>query len=127
MISKIMDEIHKRLSGFKSGNLSSTTMKLITLALITLIFTSCAHRTKTVTPNEIVCYGTDPLYHTLYKGSDEEYHYFRYSKGKVFGFWKVKRDELELSETFSRNSNQKRFVERDESGRLKLMSFKKVQ
>ena len=100
-------------------------MKLITLILTTLIIASCVHGTKTVKPSEVICYGVDPLYHTVYIGSDKNHHYFRYAKGKVNGSWKVKKEDLVLSETFSTNSGSKQFVERNKSGQLVLVNFKK--
>jgi hypothetical protein len=39
-------------------------------------------------------YGAEPLRHTLYLGSDKQFHYFVWENGKAGGHWKVNKSEM---------------------------------
>jgi hypothetical protein len=45
-------------------------------------------------------YGDSPLEHTLYIGSDEEFHYFVWSSGKSSGHWKIEKSEMPFHQDF---------------------------
>ena len=80
---------------------------------------------KEVTPSEVKCYGADPMFHTVYIGSDEIHHHFVWQNGKISGKWKVKQVDLTLSDTFPLESGNTRFVTRDETGRIDVIGLRK--
>jgi hypothetical protein len=61
----------------------------------------------------------------VYIGSDEIYHHFAWSKGKVSGRWMVEKSTITLKETFPTDSGESRFVTRDDSGKVDLIIFEK--
>ena len=97
--------------------------KTIILSCLTgLILVGC--QTRTIPPSEIKCYGTDPLMHTTYRGSDESYHYISWQNGKASGIWRVDRESLHLPEIFSLDSGRKHFVIRNDDGQIDFMHLR---
>ena len=52
---------------------------------------------KDISRSEFVNYGDTPLSHTIYKGSDDIYHYFVWSYEKSSGGWKISKKQLSLN------------------------------
>ncbi len=91
---------------------------IILSCLIGLILVGC--QTRTIPPSGIICYGTDPLMHTIYLGSDEFYHYFAWQNGKSAGTWEVKQKSLLLPETYPLDSGKRYFVFRTHDGQIEF-------
>ncbi len=81
-----------------------------------LQFSACvSDRVVQIHGSEFVNYGVDPLSHTVYLGSDAEYHYFAWSKGKSGGRCKILKSEMPFDHEFPVGSS-KSFLERDPRG-----------
>jgi len=86
---------------------------LVTVCLLT---TACySDRVAQIHASEFVNYGEDPLSHTVYEGSDAQYHYFGWSHGKSGGRWKIPKSEMPFEHEFPVGSRHA-FVERDALG-----------
>lgn len=71
-------------------------MRNLLLILTTLfILCGCEKKPSIVSieelPNKV--YGTDPLSHTMYIGSDANYHHFTFINGKISGSFIVNSDD----------------------------------
>jgi len=42
-----------------------------------------------ITPDDLRIYGDTPLEHTIYLGSDSNFHYFAWTRGKASGRWRI--------------------------------------
>ena len=86
-----------------------------------LLFLACADRgpVKT-TAADLPFYGTDPLNHTMYVGSDGDFHHFRWSHGKRSGTYLVDREQISFVETFA-VGDRSAFLVRDDDGILRLL------
>jgi hypothetical protein len=67
----------------------------IALVLIGCVVCGCTQE-KTVSPDKLPLYGTDPLMHTFYAGSDAHFHYFNTQRGKTPARFKVPIEEAEI-------------------------------
>jgi hypothetical protein len=56
----------------------------------------------------------------VYTGSDEQFHYFKWSRGSRRGQVKVEKAQLKLSHEFPLGTNAK-FVDRTPDGKIELM------
>ena len=72
------------------------------------------------TAADLPLYGTDPLNHTVYVGSDSTYHHFRWSRGKSSGSYIVPLNQISFSETFE-VGERKAFLTRNDGGTLELL------
>ncbi|MDH5178669.1 MAG: hypothetical protein OEY07_03310 [Gammaproteobacteria bacterium] len=70
-----------------------------------------------VPKTELKNYGVDPLYHTQYLGSDRDFHYFVWMRGKARGGWKVKKSTLPFQREFPFGTGR-RFVKTDKQGNI---------
>lgn len=105
--------------------MSNRIYALVIAALLLNLLAGC--RTGVVLPSQVKCYGTDPMEHTIYIGSDATNHYFRCSHGFASGEWVVKRKDLCLNETFPPGKEKARFVRRDMSGNISLVQLEAVK
>ena len=71
-------------------------------------------------------YGTAPLVNTMYVGSDLSFHYFDGQNRKKQEYYKVGRDELNLSETAELGS-RRIFIHRADDGTLDLLELKRSE
>ena len=96
------------------------------MALMLGFFSSgCAtDQPRLVSAGRIPLYGSDPLSHTVYVGSDERYHYFAWSSGLRSGQVKVDRSALALSHEFGRGEG-KAFLTRKEHGKVDVLLLEK--
>lgn len=95
------------------------------LVWVGLLAPSCVSTSlKLVSTDAVPVYGTDPLYHTVYTGSDEKYHYFARNSGLRGGQVKVARDQLKLSQEYNRGTGTL-FVQRIADGKLDVIILKK--
>ena len=97
-------------------------MKTTTLiiALITpLLLMGCTSEYKEVHASDLPAYifGVDPLYHTVYVGSDNSFHYVVWESGKSSGKIKVPKSELSLSREFPLGSSNT-FLFKTKDGRI---------
>lgn len=60
-------------------------------------------------------YGNKPLNHTMYLGSDNDFHYFTWSSGKTQGKWRVRKAELKLGCEYRFNQKES-FLIKNEDG-----------
>ena len=103
-------------------------MNRLAIIIIILALIGCAsNKFIEVAPDEIKCHGTDPLYYTVYVGSDEIYHYFLWSEGLYSGKWKVRRKNLYLSKTFKHDGTKSVFAVKGGSSGITLIELKKVE
>ena len=72
------------------------------------------------TAADLPVYGTDPLYHTVYVGSDTDFHHFRWSRGKRSGAYLVPREQISFFETFEVGGRSS-FLVRTDDGTLQLL------
>lgn len=67
-------------------------------------------------------YGTDPLMHTVYLGSDEHYHHFALQKGKSRGIVIVPVADAQIKpESFALDSSRQAFVKGTKPGAIELI------
>ncbi len=71
-----------------------------------------------VSANDLPLHGVDPIQHTVYVGSDEAFHYFRWSHFPKGGEYKVPREEIRFPYEFSRESGRQAFLTRDDHGNV---------
>ena len=91
------------------------------LVALTLLTAGCvSSRAKIVSPQQLPLYGSDPLYHTVYVGSDDRYHHFKWSRGLLSGEFLVDRGALHLSRVFSSGAG-KAFLTRTADGSVDVL------
>ena len=98
--------------------------RMAALAGSFLLLQGCATGPSEIAADELPLYGHDPLYHTMYSGSDEIFHYFRWNRGVRSGVYKVDRRDLALNGEFQRGTAPNRLVTRDEDGQVELLVLK---
>jgi hypothetical protein len=82
----------------------------------------------TLNSEQLPVYGTDPLKHTQYVGSDQNFHYFEYQQGKESGSVRVPViDAVVEPEPFPTGKGKKAFVEAAEEGRISLVVKRRGQ
>jgi hypothetical protein len=92
----------------------------ITLGVVALILIGCSAPSAVMTSaRDLPLYGVDPLYHTVYVGSDEGFHYFRWSRGLGSGSYIVPRDEIVFDGEFVRGEGQV-FLTRGDDGSIRF-------
>ncbi|MFN7141106.1 MAG: hypothetical protein ACK4UN_17390, partial [Limisphaerales bacterium] len=77
---------------------------LVALLGMTLILSGCVMGPKAVSADSVPVYGGGTLYHTVYTGSDDRYHYFSWNRGWRGGQMKVDKTQLQLSCEFPRGT-----------------------
>ncbi|MEM6798667.1 MAG: hypothetical protein AAF589_04065 [Planctomycetota bacterium] len=89
--------------------------KIFIVSVFLLIVSGCGQSQDFLVPmpsGDLPVYGTDPMMHTIYMGSDEEYHHFRYQNGKSGGFAVVAVADTQIKpEPFELDSGKEAFVE----------------
>ncbi len=89
-----------------------------------MLLIGCAHDEPRLTqPSQVATYGTERFSHTVYQGSDKEYHYFAWTHHLKRGSWKVPRYALELPGEFPRGKGEA-FVKHDADANLIPFGFK---
>jgi hypothetical protein len=93
---------------------------LIAAALV-IPLAGCA-RTRVIKGADLPLYGSDPLMHTVYRGSDETFHHFALQHGKSGREVVVRRDELEIKpEPFPVGSRRHAFITSPRPGLIELV------
>jgi len=79
-----------------------------------------------VESGDLPVYGTAPLSHTTYLGSDDTYHYFHAQRQKDSASnLKVRREDADIEpEPFPRDSGRSAFVQSAEPGVIRLIVLK---
>ena len=67
---------------------------LLVCALVALAVGCSSSRPNKIHAAEFRNYGATSLSHTVYLGSDQQFHYFSWSSGKSGGKWKILKSEL---------------------------------
>jgi len=76
---------------------------------------------------ELPTYGTDPMTHTLYLGSDNRHHYFSLQEGKTGVRAFIPIDEVEIKPVpFPVDSGQQAFVQSHAAGVITLMPLESI-
>lgn len=100
-------------------------MKLERIVVLVLALAGCAGG-RVVESRNLPVYGTDPLSHTIYLGSDDTYHHFfaQRAKGSASRL-RVRRDEASIEpEPFPLDSGRHAFVKSAEAGVIRLLVLK---
>lgn len=90
------------------------------LAALAILLTGCGDGEMEfieVHKSELKNYGADPLYHTRYLGSDKQYHYFVWARGKTRGLWKVNKSTMPFGRELIYGEGST-FVYEDEDGNI---------
>jgi hypothetical protein len=90
------------------------------IAVLFLVSGCASSRPKLVDADAVPLYGVDPMYHTVYIGSDGQYHYFGWNRGLRSGQVKVDKAHLKLSREFARGTSTA-FVEKTRDGMVDVM------
>ena len=84
----------------------------------------CVHTRapRVVSSAELPVHGKDPLQHTTYLGSDDQFHHFSLQNGKSGGELVIRRDEAEIvPEAYPLDTGRHPFVESAQLGKINLM------
>ncbi len=90
----------------------------IAIALVLFLASCYAEQVREIGPGQFVDYGDTPIEHTIYLGSDDQYHYFAWSHGKSGGRWKIDRDLMNLNRVFPVTDGRSAFLYTDDEGQL---------
>lgn len=73
-------------------------IKYLILAILPICLCGCAGTGKyeIVDANNIILYVSTPMSHTIYMGSDKEWHYFVWEDNFSSGKWKVDKMKLKV-------------------------------
>src|SRR5262245_61061661 len=94
---------------------------IVIAAHLILFATGCANR-KLVASAALPVYGTDPLMHTEFRGSDHRFHYFHVQHDKSGGEVVVARHNAVIKpESFARDSGRSAFVKQASHGEIELI------
>ena len=86
-------------------------MKRFCIAVPLLLLTCGCSQARVVSSRELPVYGTDPLMHTIYLGTDDRFHHFTTQNGKAGSHVRVRRDDARIQpEPFALNSGRDAFV-----------------
>ncbi|MES2917425.1 MAG: hypothetical protein V4729_02285 [Pseudomonadota bacterium] len=85
-------------------------------ALVALVAGCASSRPHQIHAAELNNFGSTPLSHTVYLGSDQEFHYFAWSSGKSGGKWKVSRSELAFSPEWPVAQGRTAFLKQNQQG-----------
>jgi hypothetical protein len=72
---------------------------------------------RKINKSEFIDYGDTPSCHTIYVGSDDSYHYFVWSSGKIGGRWKVSKADMPFRQEY-RKGEKEAFLIRDNWGNI---------
>ena len=103
-------------------------MKLILICLIFPIVFGCSTNNnpksdyKTIKLEEFVIYGDEPLKHTLYRGSDFDFHYFRWANGKISGKWKIEKNKISFKKELKFGEGEL-LLHKNKNGEIKLLNY----
>ena len=99
-----------------SRKLSGSIFSLVLCAVI--LGAGCAESGyEKISASDFVNYGDTPLSHTVYVGSDTEYHYFVWSSGKAGGKWQVEKSQMPFRAEMPLGEVEAFLIE-DDNGRL---------
>ena len=91
------------------------------VAFVPICSAGCA-RTRVVASRDLPVYGTDPLMHTVYTGTDDRFHHFALQQGKSGGDVVVRREEATIKpEPFNTNAGRRAFVKAAKPGEIELV------
>lgn len=104
---------------------SKAQMRFEFIVVFVLVLAGCAGE-RVVKSRDLPVYGTDPLSHTTYLGSDDTYHYFHAQRAKDSASrLRVRRDEASIEPApFPLDSGRHAFVEAVEAGVIRLIVLK---
>ena len=92
------------------------------IAVLFATYVAGCGRTRVVESGGLPVYGTDPLMHTVYMGTDDRFHHFAVQHGKSGGNVVVRRQEARIKpEPFARNTGRQAFVKRAKPGEIELV------
>ena len=94
---------------------------LLIVAVLAGCTAGCA-RTRVVASGDLPVYGTDPLTHTVYTGTDDRFHHFALQRGKSRDHVVVRREEAQIKpEPFGTNAGRQAFVKTAKPGEIDLV------
>lgn len=85
-------------------------------ALVALVAGCASSRPNQIHATEFKNYGSTPLSHTVYLGSDQQFHYFAWSSGKSGGKWKVLKSELPFTAGWPVAQERTAFLMKNQQG-----------
>jgi len=92
-------------------------MRLLLVCALAMVFAGCAsNRPNYIHAAEFKNYGSTPLSHTVYLGSDQQFHYFAWSSGKSGGKWKAKKSELSFATEWPLAEGRTAFLMQNQQG-----------
>lgn len=93
-------------------------IRVAALVLATLLLGACASgRAVEIPATGFRDYGDSPNRHTVYRGSDEAFHYFHWHDGGAAGNWKVPKAEMPFAFEFPLAEGRSAFLRKDAQGR----------
>jgi hypothetical protein len=86
-------------------------LRRLCIAAPLLLLASGCSTTRVISSEELPVYGTSPLMHTMYLGTDDQFHHFAIQHGKTGSQILMRRDDARISpEPFSLDSGRHAFV-----------------
>ena len=76
---------------------------------------------STTSPSELPLMGYDPLYHTIYKGSDQDYHYFIVSTGLSSKEYRIPKNEASISPELNELNSKGKFIKEIKGTEIQLL------
>ena len=90
---------------------------VVCIALAALISTACTSmRTIEIPASEFRNYGDSEGKHTVYRGSDETYHYFHWHDANSHGDWKIQKSEMPLGFEYPLSEDRSAFLRKNAQG-----------
>jgi hypothetical protein len=97
----------------------------VVLFVTILVLAGCGREAEFIVlsdPNMLPVYGNTPLNHTLYVGSNSEFHYFQASNGKSFEKYQIRIDDVKIvPQGFDFNSSRTAIVISVQENRVLLI------
>jgi hypothetical protein len=88
-----------------------------TLFVILLLAAAGCSSNRVIPASQVKAYGTDPLQHTTYTGTDDQYHHFSWQRDFSRGRWRVPKDETRIEPPDAASG----FVQRVEPGVIHVL------
>jgi hypothetical protein len=96
--------------------------RLLPIFVVLSICSAGCGRTRVVAGGDLPVYGTDPLVHTVYTGTDDRFHHFSLQRGKSGGNVVVRREDATIKpEPFHTNTGRRAFVKAAKPGEVELV------
>lgn len=92
-----------------------------------LLFAMGCSNTRVVSSEALPVYGTDPLMHTIYLGSDAEFHHFALQHGKSASKALVRRADAQIRpEPFGLGEGRHAFVQAVSKGHIQVLVLQRA-